>query len=89
MFKAAKIGTDSDVGFYARELRSEECQCGRRKKPGQSLCLTCFKRLPLDLRKRLYLRIGQGYEAAYETAVLLLSKEPDEDETAPFGRLNG
>ncbi len=67
-----KVG---DAAFYIRELRSEQCQCGRGKKSGKSFCYSCWKRLPEDLQRALYRRIGEGYEAAYERAVMHLDKE--------------
>jgi hypothetical protein len=59
----------TDVQFYLKELRSEQCQCGAPKKSGKSLCYACWKKLPWELQYRLYLRIGDGYEEAYEAAV--------------------
>jgi hypothetical protein len=77
---AAPIGVEKDVRFYARELRSEECQCLRRKKSGHSLCWRCYSRLPAELRGRLYRRIGDGYEQAYEEAVTWLARHSDDDD---------
>lgn len=74
------IGIEKDVRFYARELRSEECQCLRRKKAGHSLCWKCYGRLPEELRKRLYRRIGDGYEEAYVEAVTWLSRHSDDED---------
>jgi hypothetical protein len=58
-----------DWEFYFKELRSQECQCGKTKGSGKSFCYGCWRRLPDDIQKRLYQRIGQGYEDAYEDAV--------------------
>ena len=64
----------AEPGFYARELVSEECQCGRTKKRGMSFCYTCWKLLPRDIQRALYARIGNGYEEAYEEAVQCLTE---------------
>lgn len=62
----------SDKKFYLSELKSEECQCGKAKKSGKSFCYHCFKNLPDDFQKDLYLPIGGGYEEAYENSVKFL-----------------
>lgn len=59
--------------FYIDELRSDECQCGRRKKPGHPLCGTCYFELPKDMRRDLWLPVGRGYEEAYDSAVQYLN----------------
>lgn len=58
-----------DFFFYFGELESEECFCGRAKKSGKSFCYRCFTELPYEMRRALYKRIGDGYEAAYDAAV--------------------
>ncbi len=63
----------ADPGFYAKELDSEECQCGRTKKSRMSFCYSCYRSLPRDIQRALYARIGKGYEEAYEEAVDCLS----------------
>lgn len=60
--------------FYLYELQSEECQCGRAKKPGRSFCYKCYSSLPRETQRGLYSRIGAGYEEAYEEAVAWLSE---------------
>jgi hypothetical protein len=55
-------------------LKSLECHCGRRKSRGMSFCMRCFHLLPLDLRRALYRKIGDGYEAAYREACARLAK---------------
>ena len=57
-----------DVRFYVGELRSDGCVCGKEKKPGKSFCFACWRKLPGNLQADLYLRIGDGYEAAYDAA---------------------
>ena len=57
-----------DWKWYFDELMSDECLCGRSKKPSHSFCYRCFKTLPNDMQRDLYSRIGYGYEAAYESA---------------------
>jgi hypothetical protein len=46
--------------------------CGDTKMGSQSFCTHCYFRLPKDLRRNLYRRFGEGYEAAYESAVCWL-----------------
>ncbi|MBW1666739.1 MAG: hypothetical protein JRJ66_01570 [Deltaproteobacteria bacterium] len=60
--------------WYADELMSEECLCGRSKKRHYSFCYRCFKALPEDMQKALYQRIGEGYEEAFEEAVKWLDR---------------
>lgn len=62
-----------DFRFYAKELKSEECQCGRQKKSRMSFCYSCYKSLPVNIQKRLYYPLGNGYEEAYEEAVQWLN----------------
>lgn len=50
------------------DLAAPLCRCGRPKQRGFSLCRRCFWRLPKKLRRSLYARIGEGYEAAYRDA---------------------
>jgi hypothetical protein len=62
-----------DFKFYATELKSEECFCGKTKKPRMSFCYRCYKSLPGDMQKDLYQPLGNGYEEAYEEAVAWLT----------------
>lgn len=65
--------TSRDVRFYLDELKSDECQCGRPKRPRNSLCFRCYKDLPEDMKKDLWQPIGAGYEEAYDAAVHYLN----------------
>ena len=63
---------------YARRLvqslRSAECPaCAGSKKSGMSFCYACYRDLPKGMARALYKRVGQGYEAAFDTAVLHLA----------------
>lgn len=58
-----------DWSWFYNELISDECACGRPKKPGYSFCYRCYRSLPGDMQRDLYKRIGEGYEVAYEAAV--------------------
>lgn len=58
-----------DRAFYIQELRSEDCTCGRPKRPGFSFCYGCFQSLASSTRRDLYQKIGAGYEEAFEAAV--------------------
>jgi hypothetical protein len=63
-----------DRRFYLRELVSEECHCGRPKRSRYSFCFNCFRRLPAQMQKDLYLAVGCGYEQAYDAAVKWLTE---------------
>ncbi len=67
-----------DFKFYLKELRSNECRCGRNKQPGKSFCFNCYKRLPWDMQRALYRYLHEGYPQAYDEAAAFLE---DEDET--------
>ena len=58
-----------DRQFFIDVLKSEECQCGRTKRARTSLCYRCYSSLPKDLQRDLWLRMGDGYEEAYDKAV--------------------
>jgi hypothetical protein len=58
-----------DRAFYILELRSEECTCGRPKRPGFAFCYECFQSLSPTTRRSLYQKIGAGYEDAFDAAV--------------------
>ena len=58
----------SDWGFYIEEFRSEECFCGREKRPKHSFCFSCYKKLPKEMQRALWRHFGRGYEQAYEAA---------------------
>lgn len=55
----------------ARRCRSRRhCDvCGEDKEPGKALCMTCYKRLPDDLRSGLHLQMGAGFEESYAEAI--------------------
>jgi hypothetical protein len=61
--------SDKDTAFYLKELRSEECVCGRPKKCGRSFCYKCYASLPGHMKKALYNHIMAGYGEAYDEAV--------------------
>lgn len=51
-------------------LRSVRCpMCGNGKKPAQTMCYGCYKKLPRDLQQALYRRVGAGYEQAFADAM--------------------
>ena len=45
-------------------LTSEECHCGRKKGRKKAFCLRCWNKFPKDLQRKLYQRIGSGFEEA-------------------------
>lgn len=58
-----------DTKTAIRELLNTSCRCGNEKKPGKSLCYTCFRKLPREMGRNLYRLSGEGYEEAYGAAV--------------------
>jgi len=64
-----------DTRYYIEALRSEECFCERPKKSGYSFCYRCYKALPRDMQRDLWQRMGDGYEAAFDAAVVYLQQE--------------
>lgn len=52
-----------------KERESDECRCGRRKKPGNAFCYWCTDELPFNMRRELEKPVGDGFEAAFEEAV--------------------
>lgn len=51
-----------------QELLGSVCRCGSAKTPRQTFCGSCYRSLSYRLRRPLYKRIGEGYEAAYQEA---------------------
>lgn len=53
-----------------QSLRGAECPaCGKLKRGGHTLCRHCYQALPAKLRQRLYQRLGDGYEQAFDAAL--------------------
>jgi hypothetical protein len=67
-------GLDDDRLWYIRMLQSNECLCGREKKPRHAFCYACYSALPGDVAALLYAQIGQGYEPNFEEAVKWLQE---------------
>jgi hypothetical protein len=59
--------------YYIDVLKSNACQCEMPKRRGNAFCYDCYKALPWDMQRLLWQRIGQGFEEAYEEAVIYLS----------------
>jgi len=53
-------------------LMSTECDCGKSKPAKQVFCAACYRLLPKALQKRLYLKIGAGFEEAVSEAKEML-----------------
>jgi hypothetical protein len=62
------------VNDYARALASNECACGKDKKPGYAFCYGDYAALPDKMKRALWKRIGQGFEEAYEAAIKWLEE---------------
>lgn len=61
--------TFEDTEFYIQALNSDECSnCNNNKQIGKAFCYNCFKKLPDELQRILYRRIGFGFESAFELA---------------------
>ena len=62
-------------------LKSSQCRCLRPKQRGMAFCFKCWGQLPDQIRRSLYKRIGEGFEAAYSAACDYLNtntgKEPN------------
>ncbi len=59
---------DSLRGQALRELDSDSCFCGVKKRRGNSFCRDCYFRLPAKLRQALYRSIDAGYAEAFDEA---------------------
>lgn len=60
--------TKTDIKFYSGVLKSNECQCGKAKKPRFAFCYSCFQKLPAIYKRGLYSSINDGFPEAYEAA---------------------
>lgn len=58
---------------YLKEFKSEECFCGKPKKPRMALCYSCYKSLPIDMQRDLWLPFGGGFEEAWDEAIEYLN----------------
>jgi hypothetical protein len=55
-------------------LRSDVCPvCAGHKRTSQTMCVRDYRRLPADLQRSLYQRIGAGYEQALQAALITLN----------------
>jgi hypothetical protein len=62
---------------YLESLRGTECpHCANHKGAMKSFCMSCFMKLPTNMRGALYNRIGQGYEGAFDCAKAFLNTLP-------------
>jgi hypothetical protein len=50
-------------------LAGKFCVCGAVKAKKTAFCGTCYHALPEDLRQGLWALVGNGFEAAYESAI--------------------
>lgn len=51
-----------------RELGGVKCFCGKKKTANQSFCVGHYIALPVEMKRAMYKRVGEGYEAAYADA---------------------
>lgn len=68
-----KSNGTQNLQFYLSEFRSNECQCGRYKKEKTAFCYPCYSSLPVAKQKALYQTFRQGYEQAYDDALIWLN----------------
>ena len=59
---------------YLEELKAKKDYFGHPKDSYKTLCPTCFKRLPKDLKNDLYSKMRFGYEEARDAAVTWLEE---------------
>jgi hypothetical protein len=53
------------AGDLLFSLGSRLCPlCGGRKGAGKTVCFSCWRGVPANLKRRLYCRLGDGYEEA-------------------------
>ncbi|KKN75045.1 hypothetical protein LCGC14_0384190 [marine sediment metagenome] len=62
-----------DREFYMDQFKSEECLCGRTKRPWNAFCYTCYQALPWTMKNDLWKSFGHGYEEAYDEAAEYLN----------------
>lgn len=59
-----------DTRDLVRSLRGRLCPaCGSVKRARQTLCPSCWSKLPPSFREPLYDRVGAGYEEAFAAAM--------------------
>jgi hypothetical protein len=46
-------------------FNSNQCMCGKVKKPKMSHCKSCYYKLPHEMRINLYKRFYEGYQEAF------------------------
>lgn len=54
-------------------LKSGQCRCGHAKQTGMAFCFRCWQQLPENIRRALYKRVGDGFEAAFAAACQFLT----------------
>lgn len=69
--------TDKIIEMRERQaLKSFNCEqcpaCPAPKQKGKSFCTKCYFKLPVEQRKALYMKFGQGYELAFLRAMKTL-----------------
>ena len=69
------MALNTDLKFYLENLKSDECMCGKEKRPNYSFCYKCYSALPKDMKDPLWKKIGSGYEKGFEEAFIHLQSE--------------
>jgi hypothetical protein len=58
-------------------LTGEKCFCGKKKKAMMSHCRSCYYALPPEMRRALYRRFFEGYQAAFLGSLDYLAEAVD------------
>lgn len=53
--------------YYARILILPACICGRRKDKGRAFCFKCSQKLPVERKRLLKNKIGDGFGEGYDS----------------------
>ncbi len=59
-----------------KALKSGTCLCGHAKQTGMAFCFACWKKLPENIRRALYRKIGDGFTASFTAARSFLTPNP-------------
>jgi hypothetical protein len=74
-FEGTVLSPRELTGLVVYELSRQKCRCFAPKERRHTFCKHCYYALPFAMRRKLYDRVGEGYEAAYVAAVRFLAAE--------------
>lgn len=58
-----------------RALVAGACACGEPKRVNQAFCPLCYRRLPADVRRGLWAKLGKGFAGVYHVALEILKEK--------------